>query len=419
MKNVIRLTENDLKIIVKNVIKEQSFKKTTRGGYDMDRTRSTEDDNYDKLVDKIAVKKQKWDDKSAVISPEPTELQWALYTAQIYISSESGTKNSEGLKEYKLVTTDLGKKRLKMFNKLYSMMDEESKSIMDSSKEINPAFYAYVVKSSESLMDAFERTKRDTRSVIVDNTKTQKSEAKPGGQVEVPKMVFSDSDIPLGNKFATGSPNLKTEYIAQFDSIFTKILEENRKSMIKNNTDSSVTFPGRYLIKDITIVSSSSKVPQSKLPAPYTTNPKDPNDTEGFLRLSEDRAKSMMNMVKKYLDSNSKNIVIAKDFTESINAKGENGDGTSGPDWDRNKGSQHKDYLDAQQAKVIITFAVIPRIKESDDITSQPTISGGDGFIITVSAYKRGKTKIKFIPPTFRFKGGSSKNVGTTLCPIF
>ena len=49
-------------------------------------------------------------------------------------------------------------------------MSEESKSVMDSSKEINPAFYAYVIKSSDSLVDVFNRTKRDSRSVTVDNS---------------------------------------------------------------------------------------------------------------------------------------------------------------------------------------------------------------------------------------------------------
>tara|TARA_R110002153_G_scaffold270113_1_gene436276 strand:- start:61 stop:1326 length:1266 start_codon:yes stop_codon:yes gene_type:complete len=420
MRKVVKISVSDLDNIVKNVIEEQlkMTKRTTRAK-DTERTRSTEDEKYGKVVEKIAEKKEKWSNRTSVISPEPTELQWALYGAGIYIvDNDSRKKNSEGRTEYKLVPGDVGKGRLKSFKELYSVMSEESKSVMDSSKEINPAFYAYVIKSSDSLVGVFNRTKRDSRSVTVDNSESQKLGTSPN-EVEVPKLIFSDSDIPLKNKFATGSPNLKNEYVTQFDSTFTDILESYKNDMVKNNTDSRITFPGKYLIKDITIVSSSSKVPHTRLPEPYTTDPKDPNDTEGFLRLSEDRAESMMKMVKNYISSNSDNFIMDKNFTESVNARGENGDGTSGPDWDKNKGSQHQDYLDAQQAKVIITFAVIPSFIKDDDIPT-PDISS-NGFILTVSATKRGKTEISlnFRPKSRRYKGGKVKNAGSTLCPIF
>ncbi len=420
MRKVIKISVSDLDNIVKNVIEEQlKMTKRTKRAQDTVRTRSTEDERYDKVVEKIAKNKEKWSNKKSVISPEPTELQWALYGAGVYIvDNDSGKKNSEGRIEYKLVPSVAGKGRLKSFKKLYSVMSEESKSVMDSSKEINPAFYAYVIKSSDSLVDVFNRTKRDSRSVTVDNSKSQKLGTSPN-EVEVPKLIFSDSDIPLKNKFATGSPNLKNEYVTQFDSTFTDLLVSYKNDMIKNNTDSRITFPGKYLIKDITIISSSSKVPHTRLPEPYTTDPKDPNDTEGFLRLSEDRAESMMKMVKNYISSNSDNLIMDKNFTESVSAKGENGDGTSGPDWDKNKGSQHQDYLDAQQAKVIITFAVIPSFIKDDDIPT-PDISS-NGFILTVSATKRSKTEISldFRPKSKRYKGGKVKNAGSTLCPIF
>ena len=62
------------------------------------------------------------------------------------------------------------------------------------------------------------------------------------------------------------------------------MIKDTKDLLIKNNANPAVSFPGRIYIAEIIIKSSSSKVPQSKLPAPYTTDPKNPQDTTGFLR---------------------------------------------------------------------------------------------------------------------------------------
>lgn len=418
-KKTIRLTEADIEKLVMRVLESETNEQIDMGlskSRNIDKSISTEDSFYKKIVEEripeIENKIEKAVEDGYTVDESVNDLNKAFASLNLF-----GIRKERDNKVLSLVAKESYDSGMKAYNKLQEFMDDTSKQVMEGSKTENPEFYAYAIRKSTSLLNRLKGTKKKTRSVIANNVKTQKEEIPK--QVEMPMVQYSDADIPLDTKFATGSPELKEGYAQSFSESFSDALKATRNEIIKNNKQEGVTFPRKYYIKDITIVSSSSKVPHSKLPEPYYTDPNDPNDTEGFLRLSEDRAKSMMNLVQQYIKDNSDFIVTNGNTTTSIDAKGENGDGTSGPEWDKSKGSQHKDYLDAQMAKVLITFTVTPRMTPPE--IDKPIITQSNGYSLEVSGKTRRKFKMSFDfrLPRIKLRGGGRINSAKpSLCPM-
>ena len=416
---VIRLTEADLEKLVMRVLESETNEQIDMGfskSRNIDRAITTEDSFYKTIVEKRIPTLESKIDKAVedgyTVDESVNDLNKALASINLF-----GIQKDRDNRVVSLVAKNGYDTAMKAYSKLQEFMDDTSKQVMNGSKTENPAFYAYAIRKSTTLLNTLKGTKKKTRSVIANNVETQQEETPK--KVEMPMVQYSDADIPLDTKFASGSPELKEGYSQSFSESFSDALKAFRNEMIKNNKQEGVSFPRKYYIKDVTIVSSSSKVPHSKLPKPYYTDPNDPNDTEGFLRLSEDRAKSMMNLVQQYIKDNSDFIITDSNTTTSIDAKGKNGDGTSGPEWDKSKGSQHKDYMDAQMAKVLITFTVTPKLTP---ITPEPKIVQSNGYSLEVSGTTRRKFRFKwnFKLPTIRLRGGSRIiPASPDLCPAF
>jgi hypothetical protein len=307
-------------------------------------------------------------------------------------------------------------------NKIMEYMDNISKEAWLKSKTENTMFYTYILENNNyyRIWNTLNKSKKENRNIVVDNFETQKKQ-KTGSQkkADVSALVFEDTSS-AGTKFKSGSPELTTDYIQKFNNSFRSVLE-NALAQAREQQTSTVTYPGNFYISEINIVSSSSKVPQTKLPAPYTTTP---TDTRGFLALSTDRAKALKTLVDEFIKNN--NIITNDKTIVTVESKGEHGDGTSGPDWDKNKGANHPDYTNAQMAQVTITFAVIPKV-ETPPEEPETIITSPDGYSLTVSAKTRGGgiiiriPKIKFNPPQIRGGGPFKTKGGRTApeCPVF
>jgi hypothetical protein len=299
-------------------------------------------------------------------------------------------------------------------------MDNISKEVWSNSKTENAYFYSWITQNNQwsQINSIIDKSKKENRNIVVDNFQTQKKQ-RTGSQkkADVSALVFEDTSS-AETKFKSGSPELTPDYIQKFNNSFRSVLE-NALAQAREQQTSTVTYPGNFYISEINIISSSSKVPQTKLPAPYTTTP---TDTRGFLALSTDRAKALKTLVDEFIKNN--NIITNDKTIVTVESKGEHGDGTSGPDWDKNKGANHPDYTNAQMAQVTITFAVIPKVETEEPET---IITSPDGYSLTVAGRTRGGgiiiriPKIKFNPPQIRGGGPFKTKGGRTApeCPVF
>jgi len=427
MKKVVRLTESDLENIVLRVIKSRIDEQMISAGVidrpDLNRTYSTSKEDFKKFEAVLATRAK---DKSEVIQRYESQgykkdESFTPLALQLYALSSSvmSLKRNPETKIMSLEPGESYKKYESSLKKLESMMDEVSLKVWETTKEVNPAFYLFIFRKSEDILGLLSSVRKKTRSIIVDNSKTIQDVPKTPEEVEVPSLAFTDTDVNFDNKFATGSPNLKSEYIQGFTQSLSKMMKDTKDLLIKNNTNPAVSFPGRIYISEIIIKSSSSKVPQSKLPAPYTTDPNNPQDTTGFLNLSKDRAESMKKLVEKFISDNSRMVFTDEKTKMEVDFKGKNGDGTSGIPWDKSKGSQDPAYLEAQYANIYIKFTVQPKIDTTPESTPEPIET--NGYVLKISGERRGKFYIdfNFTPPNMSIGGFKGFSGGDVLCDAY
>jgi len=412
-KKIIKLTEADLEKIVLRIVNEQISIDKNR---DVEKTVTTDDAAYKNFVAKtIPSKKRQIESlqKRYDFGDTLSDLNIALYAAGLYGRNLVSGAFVDGKRKQELVLNEKSSK-FKTFEQLQSYMDTESKAVFNEIKEKLPSFYAYVAFKSNSLMLALDNAKRKTRTVTVLKA-GEKNVEKPKA-VEMPTIEFTDAGIPFDSKFESCSPKLKADYVNTFNESFAKGLAQALETTRSANDNSQVSFPGAFYIKSVKVLASSSRVPHTKNcdPKYYINN--DGNDEQGFLNLSQDRANAIKNLVVNYIKNNPNTIKTAGqsifDMTEVI--------GATGPEWDPKKGANHQDYRNNQQAKVIITFMVMPKIETDKEVVQAPQ----KGYLVTVAGEGRTTINFKFPKikfPTIRLGGGTGIRPGhkIEMCPSF
>ena len=420
-KKIIRLTENDLRKIVLSVIEKSNIDEqiSQRTKSDVDKTLTTEDDVYVKnflgirvasRLEKLETYKTKGYDVSAA-----TPFMIALWSALVKSASIQN-------KVLTFIDREDTKEKENNINYLISLMDEESKTILEDIKVNEPNFYGYFALKSENLVGALKaRTNKNTRSVSVmkAGVPAPPPEEKPAS-VEMPVIEYTDTAIPFDTKFESCSPTLKEGYVSAFKESFSKALTTALAAAQASNTNPNVSFPGAYYINSIKIISSSSRVPHtSQCDAKYYVN-NNGNDEQGFLNLSTDRANAIKSLVSTYIADNSESIKIQSGdtvYNMSIS-------GATGPKWEPAKTNKHEDYRRNQRASVVISFMVIPQIKPIESPGGETVQPPSQGYLITVLG--TGKTYWKFEVPEINIPkmntggGGSVKSTGRKdKCPSF
>lgn len=420
-KKVIRLTENDLRKIVLKVIEKSNIDEqiSQRTKSDVDKTLSTEDDFYVntfvavRVADKLT-RLEKYKARGIDISAA-TPFMIGLWAGLVKSTS---TENNV----LTFIDREDTKEKEKSINYLISLMDEESKAILEDIKVNEPNFYGYFALKAENLVGALRaRTDKKTRTVSVmkAGVPAPPPEEKPAS-VEMPVIEYTDTAIPFDTKFESCSPTLKDGYVTAFKESFSKALTTALAAAQNSNTNPNVTFPGAYYINSIKIISSSSRVPHtSQCDAKYYIN-NDGNDEQGFLNLSTDRANAIKSLVSTYITDNSESIKIPSGdtvYNMSIS-------GATGPKWEPAKTNKHEDYRSNQRASVIISFMVIPQIKPIESPGGETVQPPSEGYLITVLG--TGKTYWKFEVPEINIPkmntggGGSVKSTGRKdRCPSF
>jgi len=404
-KRVIRLSEADIENIVRKVMSEQLITKDS----DVDiRELSTMSPVFERLENALARETSRIESLGIPSIDKPREINKVIYypindlnkamavtTPKFYTLRKVKDKTGKVVLGYTVDNQNIydGKqKSWKSVEGLIDANDTQSLEALNKLKEVNPLFLAYLMSQSDLILNQLQGKKN--KNVIIKSKETEKVvPAPPSIPVEV--VQFNDSQASIDTKFPSGSPTISEDYKTKFDTAFKEAVAAAVKVANESVNIDGVSFSGGARIVSINVMASSSNVPQTNLPAPYN----DPKT--GFLALSKARAESMLEMVNSMVQTNGYYTEGVEPTMKYDGFETDSGiPGTSGPVWDKSKGSQHADYLNNQKAVVTIMFQPIPSYKAPEP--GPDTITTENDFILDASG--EGKRKIRINPPPIKFR---------------
>ena len=403
MKKVIRLTEADIENIVRKVLSEQLITKDS----DVDiRELSTMSPVFDRLVNRLTRETSRIEGLGVPSIDKPREINKVIYypindlnkamaVNGFFTLRKVKDKNGKVVLGYTVDNQSIYDNRQKSWKSVEGLIDAndtQSLEALNKLKEVNPLFLAYLISQSDRVLNQLQGKKN--KKVIIKSKETEKVvPAPPSIPVEV--VQFDDAQDSFDTKFPSGSPTISENYKTKFDTAFKQSVAAAVKAANTSVDIKGVSFKGGARIVGINVMASSSNVPQTNLPAPY-------NDPQtGFLALSKARAESMLEMVNSMIQTNGYGAEGVKPTMKYDGFETDSGiPGTSGPVWDKSKGSQHADYLNNQKAVVTITFQPIPSYDEPEP--EPDTITTENDFILDASG--EGKRRINIVPPPIKFR---------------
>jgi hypothetical protein len=313
------------------------------------------------------------------------------------------------------IKEDESKDYYKLVESMVSRMDPDSKDafnkLSQSSDENLRKFYFHVLKRFQLDFQS-ERGVKD-KKIVVDNVETiEKQLVKKGtepvtNEVIEPGYILSTIDgVKTSNFFVDNEATLTPEFRTFVNEHIVAALQRAKEAL----QDKGGLNTGKLI--NMVVESSCSKLkngpsrtvqndgkdcaidPRTK--KPYAACPT-------FMTLSKARAEAARNYVLNELKRNS------IDFSKgeiSINSNGQNGDGTSGPEWSGNMADKQS-YDQYKYTKINLQF-VIDTKKESKSVTTTPGSPDEyepktvNDYIIRFTATGRKKLHIEI--PSFRFE---------------
>jgi len=346
MRKVVKISVSDLENMVRKVIKEQEYNEQLKHV-------------RNKRVDIIKSKsKDKKTLKQGNVQPELSEEQWEEFVngpeANVMVSLMSKTSRTKW-EEIKKNQIDLAVATIEDFNKTYP------------EKKWNKV----------TCSNAGERTEKIKREPVL----------YPVVPMVFPANSARSSDFFVDNYYKT-TPYFKEQFkVDVTDPIASQL------KLIKNVGEK----PKAYL-KSLSVDTSASRLPNGKSPD---------GKTYTFEELSKLRNESALKYIKSQLSS--LGVLIDSNTVITQNYKGQNGDGTSGPEWkrgnDKSKYEQYK-YLNVD-IQVIINKPPSPDEKEGGEetlttklykVTFQRRTKGISIKIPLFTWAKKGKNQPKFKP---------------------
>jgi hypothetical protein len=411
MKKVVRLTESDLEKIVRKVISEQLSAGVTKGPDFSSRTYDSNNPGFEKFLNSIKAKLQSLSNLNYTEGKKPQYDAVVRDTAGLSTLTFDKNKKEwvESDKEGGLQTFKQREEQLMKF------MDDVSKQVGERSKKNNYPFWVWAVtKHGGELLNGLQGKKNPT--IVMDDLESIKQVPMPQPKVEVPSMVVNDKQIPVDAKFMIGSPVLDDSYQKELPTFlkqsFTKAVEDYR------NLYKELQFAGQIYVSGIKVTSSSSRIPQDNMKNErYRTGPNGTPD--GYKNLSQDRGKALLNSLLQFIKSDSSIITDVNTKISEVDFLGDNGDGTSGPEYDKAKGNDF--YKQYQQAYITLEFAAIPTIPP----TVKPEIKTVTDYSIRASGEGRKHLYIDLnLPdiklPSFKIGGVITQGTGRDIaCPVF
>jgi hypothetical protein len=411
MKKVVRLTESDLEKIVRKVISEQLSAGVTKGPDFSSRTYDSNNPGFEKFLNSIKAKLQ------SLSNLNYTEGKKPQYDAVVRdVAGLSTLTFDKNKKEWVESDKEGGLQTFKQREEqLMKFMDDVSKQVGERSKKNNYPFWVWAVtKHGGELLNGLQGKKNPT--IVMDDLESIKQVPMPQPKVEVPSMVVNDKQIPVDAKFMIGSPVLDDSYQKELPTFlkqsFTKAVEDYR------NLYKELQFAGQIYVSGIKVTSSSSRIPQDNMKNErYRTGPNGTPD--GYKNLSQDRGKALLNSLLQFIKSDSSIITDVNTKISEVDFLGDNGDGTSGPEYDKAKGNDF--YKQYQQAYITLEFAAIPTIPP----TVKPEIKTVTDYSIRASGEGRKHLYIDLnLPdiklPSFKIGGVITQGTGRDIaCPVF
>lgn len=297
----------------------------------------------------------------------------------------------------------------KLVEKMTDKMDETSIQVFNEMAQKNPLFYAYILRKYEvlSIPGNFPKAKRH---IIVDNVTTVK-QAPPPTQTEGTEVIEPGVKIQTNVDFV--QPNFFAYNEATLTPQFQQFINENIISVLDEAKNQLKEFGGtsRGVLDSLIIKASSSKLRngQSKTVAndgtncsinPATKKPYEACPTH--LTLSKARAEAAKNYIVNELK---KNNVEVDENKIVLQYAGENGDGTSGPEFTQSDNPKDEKYLKAQRVDIDAVIAIRTQMDVKKRITppeikqAEPTAE--NDYRVTISGRERGGFQMSI--PSFDF----------------
>ena len=280
-------------------------------------------------------------------------------------------------------------------------MDELSQlafsKLSQTNDEFLQKFYFYVIASYKGSNFGGNKTVKN-KKIVVDNYDTIKQELvkkgkAPGVQtVEEPGYSLQQSQDIDSSDFFVDNEAILTKNFVNFvnENIVTAVesAKEALKSLGGTNTGSLINMD---------IKSSCSQLPNG----PSKTFG---GKTPSFEELALKRAEVARDYIFKVLNQNG---ITTDNANITIDAKGENGDGTSGPAWN-NKNTDRAKYDQYKYVKVNLDFVINTSVEAK--ASTVPTPGTEDEYApksiddYTIKFTALGRTRIKIGLPRFRFR---------------
>lgn len=280
-------------------------------------------------------------------------------------------------------------------------MDELSQlafsKLSQTTEEFLQKFYLYVVASYIGSNFGGLKTVKNQK-IVVDNYDTIKQELvkkgkAPGVQtVEEPGYSLQQSqDIDSSDFFVDNEAVLTTNFVNFVNENIVTAVEgakEALKPLGGTNTGSLINMD---------IKSSCSRLPNG----PSKTFG---GKTPSFEELALKRAEVARDYILKVLNQNG---ITTDNANITIDAKGENGDGTSGPAWN-NKNTDRPKYDQYKYVKVNLDFVINTSVEAK--ASTVPTPGTPDEYVpksvddYTIKFTALGRTRVKIGLPRFKFR---------------
>lgn len=320
----------------------------------------------------------------------------------------------------------LSPEAINVSEKMEKYMDETSRGVFNEMKQKNPLFFVYVL----SRYNDSEIRKR--RNIIVDSATTVKQkppvEEKPKETIEPGVKITTDDAIVQPNFFNYNEATLTPQ--------FKSFVNENIISYVNQLKQNLESYGGSNegILDSLIIKASSSKLRNGPSRTVQndgkncSTNPATNKPFEAcptHLTLSKARAEAAKNYIINELQKN--NIKIDENKIV-LDYQGENGDGTSGPEFVQGDNPKDEKFSKAQRVDInaVIAIRTNPetKVKKTDEnLQSTEPVEETD-YRVIITGKTRGSFKInlpsfdfsRFFIPKFGSSGASKAQLEQVKC---
>jgi hypothetical protein len=311
--------------------------------------------------------------------------------------------------------------------------DDESKQKFRDLQQKNPFFYAYLIDKYKQNENYHRKIKN--KNIIIDDVVSVKqvpppTQVQPKETIEPGVQIATDRNVVKPNLFQNNEATLRGEFVTYINESVMSVVNELKQNL----ADKGGTGTG--VLDSMTIYASSSRTRNGESKTVQNDGKNcaiNPTTKQPFaacpthLTLSKGRAEA----AKRYMiDLLKKNKIEVDESKIQINFQGQNGDGTSGPEFNpqTDKASDEKFQIHQRvDVDCIIAIRTTPDVKTKttppDEKATEPTTE--TDYKVRITGKEKNKLVIdinltfdflKFRLPGFRSNKGSRADLRQVRC---